>query len=112
MGHSNKTTLQAHFETGDQPTQAQFADMITSSINSEETAPQTIAGDFTFGVGMATASMAVSSSHSQVKFINLPSTAVQARELGTGSLFQSGAAVNNNGTGTACPSKAIHLFVG
>ena len=51
---SDKATLKAFFETGDVPTEAQYADFIESNVNTDEASDQTVASPVTFE-GQATA---------------------------------------------------------
>ena len=44
MAKQNKTTLKGYFETGDIPSQAQYADLIDSKLNLSETGVQIAAG--------------------------------------------------------------------
>jgi len=44
MAKQNKTTLKGYFETGDIPSQAQYADLIDSKLNLSETGVQIVAG--------------------------------------------------------------------
>jgi len=44
MASKNRTTLKGYFETGDTPSQAQYADLIDSNLNLSETTDQTTAG--------------------------------------------------------------------
>ena len=44
MAKQNKTTLKGYFETGDKPSQAQYADLIDSKLNLSETGVQIVAG--------------------------------------------------------------------
>ena len=48
MAKQNRTTLKGFFETGDTPSQAQYADLIDSNLNLSDTTTQTIAGPITF----------------------------------------------------------------
>jgi len=61
MAKQNKTTLKGYFETGDIPSQTQYADLIDSNLNLSETTEQTIAGGLNIG-GNITASSNISSS--------------------------------------------------
>ena len=47
MAKQNRTTLKEYFETGDIPSQAQYADLIDSKLNLSETGTQTVAGNIT-----------------------------------------------------------------
>jgi len=42
-----KTTLKTYFNTGDQPTESNFADFIDSNLNLGETATQTVLSSIT-----------------------------------------------------------------
>ena len=44
MAKQNRTTLKGYFETGDIPSQAQYADLIDSNLNLAETGIQIIPG--------------------------------------------------------------------
>ena len=44
MAKQNRTTLKGYFETGDTPTQAQYADLIDSNMNLIETGVQIVPG--------------------------------------------------------------------
>ena len=49
MAKQNRTTLKGYFETGDIPTQTQYADLIDSNLNLSETTEQTVAGGLNIG---------------------------------------------------------------
>jgi len=61
MASKNRTILKGHFETGDTPSQAQYADLIDSQLNLSETTAQTIVGPTIF-TSAITASGDISSS--------------------------------------------------
>ena len=44
MAKQNRTTLKGYFETGDTPTQAQYADLIDSNLNLQDTSEQIMQG--------------------------------------------------------------------
>ena len=44
MAKQNRTTLKGYFETGNTPSQAQYADLIDSKLNLSETGIQIVAG--------------------------------------------------------------------
>ena len=44
MAEQNRATLKNYFQTGDRPSQAQYADLIDSQLNLAETGIQTMAG--------------------------------------------------------------------
>lgn len=52
MSIVSRTTLKSYFETGDTPTQSQFADLIDSCLNLAASAPQTILGNVTISGGL------------------------------------------------------------
>jgi len=45
MASRNRTTLKGYFETGDTPSQAQYADLIDSNLNLSETTAQQVSSD-------------------------------------------------------------------
>ena len=61
MAKQNRTTLKGYFETGDIPSQAQYADLIDSNLNLSETTDQTTAGGLNI-TGNLTASGNISAS--------------------------------------------------
>ena len=62
MAKQNRTTLKGYFETGDIPSQAQYADLIDSQLNLAETGIQTAAGGLTVD-GNLSSSNIISSNH-------------------------------------------------
>lgn len=62
MAKQNKTTLKNYFQTGDVPSQAQYADLIDSQLNLVETGTQTVEGNTTFE-GNLSSSNIISSNH-------------------------------------------------
>ena len=62
MAKQNRTTLKGYFETGDIPSQAQYADLIDSQLNLVETGTQTVEGNTTFE-GNLSSSNIISSTH-------------------------------------------------
>ena len=40
MAKQNRTTLKNYFQTGDKPSQAQYADLIDSNLNLQDTSEQ------------------------------------------------------------------------
>ena len=61
MANRTKSVLKGYFETGDTPSQAQYADLIDSQLNLSETTAQTIVGPTILTSGV-TASAGISSS--------------------------------------------------
>tara|TARA_R110001599_G_scaffold116173_3_gene283645 strand:+ start:538 stop:1068 length:531 start_codon:yes stop_codon:yes gene_type:complete len=61
MANQTKSVLKGYFETGDTPSQAQYADLIDSQLNLSETTAQTIVGPTIFTSGV-TASAGITSS--------------------------------------------------
>ena len=102
MAHASKTTLKTYFNTGDKPTETQFASLIDSNLN--ETDGGSITGSLKINPG-ASQSFAISASLSAIKFNNLPDTLAKARLIGSGSLYASGSIQNGGG-------KAVYVFTG
>ena len=44
MAKQNRTTLKNYFQTGDKPSQAQYADLIDSNLNLQDTSEQIMQG--------------------------------------------------------------------
>jgi len=61
MANQTKSVLKGYFETGDTPSQAQYADLIDSQLNLSETTAQTVVGSTIF-TSAITASGNISSS--------------------------------------------------
>ena len=62
MANATKTVLKTYFNTGDQPTEANFVNLIDSNINQTDTTAQTVASALTVGglVSMSNAATYVS----------------------------------------------------
>lgn len=85
----SRTTLKTYFETGDKPTQAQFIDLIDSSLNLAETASQTIKSDVVVSGGLSVTGIVSAASFS---IPNLSTGIVSASTLNsTGTLKVDGA---------------------
>ena len=101
MAKVTRATLKTYFETGDKPTQAQFASLIDSNLNINDGGD--VSGSVT--INYASQSFSLSASLSAVKFDNLPTTLAQARLIGSGSLIASGSTVNAG-------LKPLYVFTG
>jgi len=101
MAKVTRTVLKTYFNTGDKPTETQFASLIDSNLNLNDGGD--VSGSVT--INYASQSFSLSASLSAVKFDNLPTTLAQARLIGSGSLFASGSLQNAG-------SKAVHVFTG
>ena len=95
MSKETRSTLKGYFNTGDKPTEAQFASLIDSNLNLDDggtvTASLSVAGN-------GTGSFSVSGSISHIQFENLPTTYAQAIPRGSGSLYRSGSTGDGNGS--------------
>ena len=88
MGKQTRSTLQGYFNTGDKPTEQQFADLIDSNLNLNDGG--SVSGSLkVVNLSAATASFHTSGSLSKIRL---------AATLGSGSLFISGS-VNKIGGG-------------
>tara|TARA_R110000796_G_scaffold82592_1_gene180984 strand:- start:21028 stop:21339 length:312 start_codon:yes stop_codon:yes gene_type:complete len=97
MGKQTRSTLQGYFNTGDKPTEQQFADLIDSNLNLNDGG--SVSGSLkVVNLSAATASFHTSGSLSKIRFENLPTSYALAATLGSGSLFISGS-VNKIGGG-------------
>jgi len=101
MAKVTRATLKTYFETGDKPTQAQFASLIDSNLNINDGGD--VSGSVT--INYASQSFSLSASLSAVKLDNLPTTIAQARLIGSGSLIASGSTVNAG-------LKPLYVFTG
>ena len=89
MGKQTRSTLKGYFNTGDQPTEQQFTDLIDSNLNLDDGG--SVSGSLkVVNLSAATASFHTSGSISQIRFENLPTSYAVAASNGSGSLFISG----------------------
>ena len=102
MAKVTRTVLKTYFETGDKPTEAQFASLIDSNLNLDDGG--FVSGSITIG-SQVTSSFSISGSISFVRLQALPTSIGQARMIGTGSLIASGSTVNAG-------LKPLYVFTG